>query len=96
MTGFFVMYRENFFKKNLLPLKKNMLNGLISSLFIHLDFTVDFQLTLLNFTDADLQLYLSEIKKSNLPKAIQWELTDLLNTAQTQINEARNMGWLPA
>lgn len=56
---------------------------------------MDFQLTLLNFTDDDLQLYLSEIKKSNLPKEIQWDLTDLLATAQIQINEARDMGWLP-
>jgi hypothetical protein len=56
---------------------------------------VDFQLTLLNFTNEDLQRYFSEIKKSNLPKEIQWELTDLLTTAQTQINEARDMGWLP-
>lgn len=56
---------------------------------------MDIQLTLLNFTDDDLQKYLSEIKKSNLPKEIQWELTDLLTTAQTQINEARDMGWLP-
>jgi hypothetical protein len=56
---------------------------------------VDFQLTLLNFTDDDLQLYLSEIKKSNLQKEIQWDLIDLLTTAQTQINEARDMGWLP-
>ena len=36
-----------------------------------------------------------EIKKSNLPKEIQWDLTDLLTTAQIQINEARDMGWLP-
>lgn len=57
---------------------------------------MNFQLTLLNFTDDDLQLYLREIKKSNLPKEVQWELTDLLTTAQTQINEARDMGWLPA
>ena len=56
---------------------------------------MDFQLTLLNFTDEDLQRYLKEIKNSNLPKEVQWELTDLLNTAQIQINEARDMGWLP-
>lgn len=56
---------------------------------------MDIQLTLLNFSDEDLKLYLSEIKKSNLPKEVQWELTDLLNTAQVQIKEAREMGWLP-
>jgi hypothetical protein len=53
------------------------------------------QLTLLNFSDEQLELYLSEIKKSNLPKEVQWELADLLNTAQEQINEARDIGWLP-
>jgi hypothetical protein len=56
---------------------------------------MDFQLTLLNFTDEDLSHYLGEIKKSNLPKEVKSELEDLLNTAQLQINEARNMGWLP-
>ena len=56
---------------------------------------MDFQLTLLNFTDDDLTMYLDEIKKSNLPKKVQWELADLLSTAQIQINQARDMGWLP-
>ena len=56
---------------------------------------MDFQLTLLNFSDNDLTMYLDEIKKSNLPKKVQWELADLLSTAQIQINQARDMGWLP-
>ena len=63
----------------------------LNTLFVQLVLKVDFQLTLLNFKDEDLQLYLSEIKKSNLPKEIQWDLTELLTTAQTQINEAREM-----
>ena len=56
---------------------------------------MNISMTLLNFSNEQLQLYIKEIKKSNLPKAIQWELTDLLDTAQTQINETRAMGWLP-
>ena len=55
---------------------------------------MDISLTLLNFSDEQLQLYLSEIKKSNMPKEVRWEITDLLETAQIQINEAREMGWL--
>ena len=53
------------------------------------------QLTLLNFADDDLKRYVDEIKKSNMPKEVRWELVDLLDTAQIQINEARDMGWLP-
>lgn len=56
---------------------------------------MDISLTLLNFSDEQLKLYLSEIKKSNMPKEVCWEITDLLETAQIQINEARKMGWLP-
>lgn len=74
---------------------KNRYSGLIASLFKQLGAKMDFQLTLLNFTDDDLKLYLHEIKKSNLPKEVQWKLADLLSTAQIQINEARDMGWLP-
>ena len=56
---------------------------------------MNFQLTLLNFSDDQLQLYISELKKSNLPKEVEWEITDLLETAKIQIDEARGIGWLP-
>ena len=53
-------------------------------------------ITMLNFSNEQLDLYLVEIKKSNLPKEIQWELTDLINTAREQIQQAREIGWLPS
>lgn len=56
---------------------------------------MDISLTLLNFSEDQLKTYVTEIKKSNLPKEVQWELTDLLQTANTQIKEAKAMGWLP-
>jgi hypothetical protein len=56
---------------------------------------MDFALTLLNFSEDQLKNYLVEIKKSNLPKEVQWELADLLNTANEQIKQAQGMGWLP-
>ncbi len=56
---------------------------------------MDIVLTMLNFSEEQLKLYLLEIKKSNLPKEVQWELTDLLETANVQIKEAKAMGWLP-
>ena len=37
---------------------------------------MDITLTMLNFSKDQLELYLREIKKSNLPKEVQWELTD--------------------
>lgn len=52
-------------------------------------------LTMLNFSEDQLKFYLHEIKKSNLPKEVQWELADLLETADVQIKEAKKMGWLP-
>lgn len=55
---------------------------------------MDISLTLLNFSDEQLQLYLTELEKSNLPKEIRWEIIDLLKTAQIQIREARKIGWL--
>lgn len=55
---------------------------------------MDIMLTMLNFSDEQIAQYLSEIKKSNMPKEVQWELTDLLNTAREQIHQATKMGWL--
>jgi hypothetical protein len=56
--------------------------------------TMDIELTMLNFSQDQLKHYLLEIKKSNLPKEVQSELTDLLETASIQIKQARAMGWL--
>jgi hypothetical protein len=56
---------------------------------------MNIELTLLNFSEDQLKFYLNEIKKSNLPKEVQWELTDLLQTANIQIQQAKKMGWLP-
>lgn len=56
---------------------------------------MNISLTLLNFSDSQLALYIDEIKKSNMPKEVRWEITDLLETAKIQIKEAKAMGWLP-
>ncbi len=56
---------------------------------------MDIVLTMLNFSEEQLKFYLEEIKKSNLPKEVQWELADLLKTADEQIKQAKAMGWLP-
>jgi phospholipase C len=55
---------------------------------------MDITLTMLNFSEDQLKNYLVEIKKSNLPKEVQWELADLLETANEQIGQAKAIGWL--
>ena len=37
----------------------------------------------------------NQFDKRSYLEEVQWELADLLSTAQIQINEARDMGWLP-
>lgn len=56
---------------------------------------MNIELTLLNFSENQLAIYLTEIKKSNLPKAVQVELADLLKTVRVQIKQAKQMGWFP-
>ena len=56
---------------------------------------MDIELTMLNYSDKQLNTYVSEIKKSSLSKEILWELVDLLETVQIQNKQARKMGWLP-
>jgi hypothetical protein len=57
--------------------------------------TMDITLTMLNFSEEQLNTYISEIKKSNLPKLVLWELVDLIETAKEQVKQARAIGWLP-
>jgi hypothetical protein len=56
---------------------------------------MDITLTMLNFSADKLNTYVTEIKKSNLPKLILWELVDLIETVKEQVKQARAMGWLP-
>jgi len=55
---------------------------------------MDISLTLLNYTEEQLNEYLAEIEKSNIPNKLQHELYDLINTTREQIKQAQAMGWL--
>jgi hypothetical protein len=41
-----------------------------------------------------LEIYIREIKSSNLPKPLQWDLIDLLKDVQEHTEMARQMGWV--
>lgn len=56
---------------------------------------MNIELTMLNFSEYQLKYYIHEIKISNLPKEVQWELVDLLTTVDKQIKQAQAIGWLP-
>ena len=56
---------------------------------------MDMMVSLVILSDEKFDDYIKEIKKSNLPKEIQWDLRDLLQTAVEQTKQAKNMGWLP-
>lgn len=52
-------------------------------------------ITLLNYTNQKLDKLLSEINESNLAQESKWDLRDLIDTAKEQIQQCRNIGWLP-
>ncbi len=52
-------------------------------------------ITLLNYTNQKLDKLLSEINESNLVQETKWDLRDLIDTAKEQIQQCRNIGWLP-
>ena len=52
-------------------------------------------ITLLNYTNQKLDKLLSEINDSNLTQETKWDLQDLINTAKEQIQQCRDIGWLP-
>lgn len=47
-----------------------------------------------NITDEQIQHYIGAIKASDLPKPLQWEIIDVLETAIQQTHVARRVGWL--
>jgi hypothetical protein len=55
---------------------------------------MDILLSLLNLSEEKYEYYLQEIKKSNLPKEVQWDLNGFLQTALEQTKQAKEMGWL--
>lgn len=55
---------------------------------------MDFFLSIVQLSEKDHRRYMDEIRKSNLPKDIQCELIDLLNTALQQTKQARSQGWI--
>jgi len=55
---------------------------------------MDFMISIVNVSDEDYERYLAAIEGSDLEKVIKWDLKDLLDTAKTQTQQAKNMGWL--
>lgn len=55
---------------------------------------MDFFLAIVKLSEKDHRLYIDEIKKSNLPKEVQFEIIDLLDTALQQTKQAKSQGWI--
>lgn len=54
----------------------------------------DILVTIVYLAQEQFETYLQEIKNSNLPKPVQWDLIDLLKTAREHTEMARKMGWI--
>ena len=57
-------------------------------------FMNDILVTIVYLAQEQFEIYLREIKASNLPKPLQWDLIDLLETARKHTEMARGMGWI--
>lgn len=55
---------------------------------------MDIMISIVNVSAEDFQKYVAAIDESNLDKFIKWELKDLLDTARTQTEQTKMMGWL--
>ena len=55
---------------------------------------MDIELYIVQLSQAKYDEYVTHIKASNLPRLMQIELIDLLETALERTQQARNMGWL--
>ncbi len=54
----------------------------------------DIIITIVYLAQDQFELFVSQIKASNLPKTTQWDLIDLLKTARQHTEHARQMGWI--
>jgi len=57
-------------------------------------FMSDILFKIVYLTKGQLEIYTREIKSSNLPKPLQWDLIDLLKDVQEHTEMARQMGWI--
>lgn len=55
---------------------------------------MDILITLVYVSKVQLEDYIKEIKASNLPKPMQWDLIDLLETARRHTEDAVKMAWV--
>lgn len=55
---------------------------------------MDFMIELVNVSEENYQKYVAAIDNSNLEKVIKWDLKELLQTARTQTEQGKKMGWL--
>ena len=56
--------------------------------------TSDILITIVYLAQDQFETFLEQIKASDLPKPTQWDLIDLLKTAQKHTEHARQMGWI--
>lgn len=54
----------------------------------------DIIVTLVYLAQEQCDLFVDQIKESNLPKTTQWDLIDLLKTARQHTEHAKQMGWI--
>lgn len=54
----------------------------------------DIIITLVYLAQEQCDLFVDQIKASNLPKTTQWDLIDLLKTARQHTEHAKQMGWI--
>ncbi len=55
---------------------------------------MDITLSIVNRTPEELDKIIQEISKSNMPKPVQYDLMDVLQTIKEQNQQAKDMGWL--
>lgn len=55
---------------------------------------MDIMLEFVNRSDTALAEYIDHIKQSNMPKNVQWDIIDVLETVMRQCQQAKDIGWL--
>lgn len=55
---------------------------------------MDILLSIVQLEEDSYAAIVTALKNSNLPKKMQWDIIDILDTAVEQTKQAKNMGWL--
>jgi hypothetical protein len=55
---------------------------------------MDILLSIVQLEENSYEEIVVALKNSNLPKKVQWDIVDILDTAVEQTKQAKNMGWL--